>query len=325
MKLFPALALASATAIAALPAFAQTSWDLPLAWPAENYISVNAQTFADQVAEATKGDVEITTHPGGSLGYKGPEMFSTVRDGLVPIGDMLLQSLTGDNALLGLQSMPYLLESYEQQVEFQKYYRPLLEQIFAENNQKLLYTVPWPQQMVWTKKPITSIDDFAGIKVRSSDALATQIFAAAGMTPVQLPWGEVIPSLATGAIEAVGTSSPSAVDGSFWEFLKDGYTTRHTWNLNAVSVNLDAWNELSAEDQAAIEAVAKKLEPAFWQSAQDTDAKMIKLLAEHGVTVHDLDPATRDALRQRAEPIRAKLLETMDPRGKAVVDAFLAR
>lgn len=325
MKFFSMIALASAAALTAAPTLAQSAWDMPLAWPAENYISLNAKKFADEVQAATGGDVVITTHPGGSLGFKGPEMFSAVRDGLVPIGDMLLQSLTGDNALLGVQSLPYLMETYEQQVEFQKYYRPVLEEVFAENNQKLLYTIPWPQQMIWVKKDIKSIDDFAGIKVRSPDALATQIFAAAGMTPVQLPWGEVIPSLATGAIEGVGTSSPSAVDGSFWEFLTAGYTTRHTWNLNAVSVNLDAWNELSAEDQAKIEEIAKKLEPEFWQSAQDTDAKMIAELAEHGVKVRELDDATRAELRERSEPIRAKLLEGMDPRGKAAVEAFLAR
>lgn len=314
--------LAAILAFTAAPALAQTAWDLPLAWPAENYISVNAQRFADEVKTATDGAVSITIHPGGSLGFKGPEMFSAVRDGLVPIGDMLLQQQTGDNALLGLQSLPYLIDTYEEQVAFQEFYRPLLEEVFAENNQKLLYTVPWPQQQVFTKKEINSIDDFAGIKVRSSDSSATEIFRASGMTPVQLPWGEVIPSLATGAIDAVGTSSPSAVDGSFWEFLTHGYTTRHTWNLNAVSVNLDSWNALTEEQQDAIAETAKRMEPEFWQSAQDTDALQLKTLAEHGMVNGDLDDATRAELRSRAAPIREAEIQKMGPRAIAVVEAF---
>ncbi|HRP79842.1 MAG TPA: TRAP transporter substrate-binding protein [Aquamicrobium sp.] len=315
--------LAAAIALtAATPVLAETAWDLPLAWPAENYISVNAQKFADEVKTATDGEVAITIHPGGSLGFKGPEMFSAVRDGLVPIGDMLLQQQTGDNALLGLQSLPYLINTYEEQVAFQEFYRPLLEEVFSENNQKLLYTVPWPQQQVFTKKEINSIADFSGIKVRSSDSSATEIFRASGMTPVQLPWGEVIPSLATGAIDAVGTSSPSAVDGSFWEFLSHGYTTRHTWNLNAVSVNLDAWNALSEEHRTAILETAHRMEPDFWQSAQDTDASALKTLADHGMINGDLDDATRDELRKRAAPIREAEIEKMGPRAIAVVEAF---
>lgn len=314
---------ASAIALmVAAPASAQTAWDLPLVWPAENYISVNAKRFADEVTAVTNGEVTITTHPGGSLGFKGPDMFSAVRDGLVPIGDMLLQQQTGDNTLLGLQSLPYLLDSYEEQVAFQEYYRPLLDEVFSENNQKLLFTVPWPQQQVYTKKEINSIEDFAGIKVRSSDASATEIFRAAGMTPVQLPWGEVIPSLATGAIEAVGTSSPSAVDGSFWEFLTHGYTTRHTWNLDAISVNLDSWNQLSPENQQAILEAAARLEPEFWQSAQDTDAAQLELLAQNGITNAELDDATREELRNRAAPIREAEIARMGPRAATVVDAF---
>ncbi len=311
--------------LVATPALAEQKWDLPLAWPAENYISVNAAKFADEVAVATDGEVKITTHPGGSLGFKGPEMFASVRDGLVPITDMLLQQQVGDEPLLGLQSLPYLMTSYEEQVAFQEFYRPLLEELFAANNQKLLYTIPWPQQQVWTKKEINGIDDFAGIKVRSSDPSATEIFAASGMIPVQLPWGEVIPSLATGAIEAVGTSSPSAVDGAFWEFLTHGYPTRHTWNLNAMSVNLDAWNALSAEDQAAITEIATRLEPEFWQSAQDADAAQMKRLADEGMTLGDLSDETRAELRTRAEPIRAAAIEKMGPRAAEVVDAFLKR
>lgn len=319
------LGLAAAIALTATPALAETAWDLPLAWPAENYISVNAQRFADEVKTVTGGEVAITIHPGGSLGFKGPEMFSAVRDGLVPIGDMLLQQQTGDNVLLGLQSLPYLMNTYEEQVAFQEFYRPLLEEVFSENNQKLLYTVPWPQQQVYTKKEINSIADFSGIKVRSSDSSATEIFRASGMTPVQLPWGEVIPSLATGAIDAVGTSSPSAVDGSFWEFLTHGYTTRHTWNLNAVSVNLDSWNALSEEHRAAILEIAHRMEPGFWQSAQDADAEKLKVLADHGMVNGDLDDATRKELRERAAPIREAELQKMGPRALAVVEAFSKR
>ena len=326
MNRFQNIGLVSALALwSAAPAMAQTAWDLPVVWPAENYITVNTQRFAEEVAAVTEGEVKITIHPGGSLGFKGPDMFSSVRDGLVPIGDMLLQQQTGDNPLLGLQSLPYLIDTYEDQVTFQQFYRPVLNDVFAENNQKLLFTIPWPQQQVYTKKEITSIDDFSGIKIRSSDASATEIFRAAGMTPVQLPWGEVIPSLATGAIDAVGTSSPSAVDGSFWEFLTHGYATRHTWNLDAISVNLDAWNQLSPEQQQAISEAATRLEPEFWQSAQDADAMQLKTLAEHGIVNGELDDATRDELRRRAAPIRDAEIARMDPRGAQVVDAFEKR
>jgi len=306
-------------------AFSATNWDLPLAWPADNYIVKNAQVFADRVKETTNGEVVITLHPSGSLGFKGPEMVSVVRDGLAPIGDMLLNQQVGENALFGVQSLPYLIDSFEDLKAFDTMYRPVLDEVFQQNNQKLLYTVPWPQQQIYTKKEIKTVADLSGVKIRSYDKSSTEIFEAAKMIAVQLPWGEVIPSLAAGVIDAVATSSPSAVDGSFWEFLKYGYTTRQTWNTNAVTVNLDAWNALGDAERKAIEDAASSLQDSFWQSAADADAANMAKLAEHGLENRDLDAETRAKLKELAGPLREAALAGMDGKARELVEAFEAR
>ncbi len=118
-------------------------------------------------------------------------------------------------------------------------------------NQKFLYIVPWPRQYVYTKVDAKSVADLGGIKIRTYNKTTTGMFNRIGMTSVQLPWGEVVPSLAAGTIDAVTTSASSGVDGKFWEFLKYMYPTSHVWSSNVLSVNLDAWNKLSAKNQAA--------------------------------------------------------------------------
>lgn len=308
----------------ATPALAD-NWDLPLAWPADNYISVAAGTFADDVREATDRRVDITLHPGGSLGFKGPEMLGSVRDGLVPIGDMLLNQQVGDEPLLGLTSLPYFLSSAEELAEFEAYFRDQLAEIMQDNNQKLLYTIPWPQQQIWTKSEVTDLASLEGMKIRSYDRSSTDVFASAEMTPVQLPWGEVIPSLAAGAIDAVATSSPSAVDGSFWEFIDYGYPTRQTWNLNAMTVNLDTWNALEEADQMAILSIAEELQPTFWQAAQDEDVRNMELLTENGMTLAPISDELRATLVERAAPLREDVLEDLGDEARAVVEGFKTR
>lgn len=309
----------------ATPALAETHWDLPLTWAPDNYMVQNARKFADAVKEATGGEVVITLHPGGSLGYKGPEMLSAVRDGLVPIGDVFLNQQVGDEPLLGIQSLPYLMDSFEEMIEFQAYFRPLLDEIAARNNQKVIYTIPSPQQQIYTKVEIKTFADFSGIKIRSYDAASTKVFESAGMTPVQLPWGEVIPSLATGAIDAVATSAPFAVDGSFWEFLKYGYPTRQSWNLNAITVNLDAWADLDEEHRKAIEELGARLEPEFWQSAQDTDAAQMKVLEEQGMINGTIDDDIRAQLREKSVPLREAELKALGETAIKMVEAFESR
>ncbi|ASJ71922.1 Ectoine-binding periplasmic protein TeaA [Granulosicoccus antarcticus IMCC3135] len=313
----------AALMIATSPAMAD-NWDLPMAWPDGNFITTSAGTFADEVRVSTDGRVDITIHPGGSLGFKGPEMLGAVRDGLVPIADVFLPQQIGDEPLLGLPGLPFMFPSFDALESFDSFFREDLDEIMASHNQKVLFTIPWPAPQVWVDKEITDIESLAGIRVRTYDKTSTEVYGAAGMTPVQLPWGEVIPSLASGAIEGVVTSSSSAVDGSFWEFLSYGYPTAHSWNLDAMTVNLDSWNALSDEDQASISKIASDLQPAFWQAARAEDAQRMATLAEKGMTLGTVSAELHEALVSKAEPLRAEAIEKLGDKGKAIYEAYLA-
>lgn len=310
-------------ALATSPTLAD-DWDLPLAWPADNFISTSAGVFAEEVAKATEGRVDIKTHPGGSLGFKGPEMLGTVRDGIVPIGDVFLPQQIGDEPLLGLPGLPFMFGSFDELEAFDAYFRPEFDKIMEEHNQKVLYTIPWPAPQAWVKAEITDIDSMAGVKIRTYDKTSTKVYEAAGMTAVQLPWGDVIPSLAAGTIEGVVTSSSSAVDGSFWEFLTAGYPLAHSWNVNATTVNLDVWSALSDGDKAAIEAAASRLQPEFWQLARAEDAKNMKVLAEKGIIAGLVPEELRAEIVARSASVRDEALETMGDKAKVIIEGYLS-
>ena len=83
---------ASAAATLAMPAIGRAQGlklDLSTVWPDGNFHTKNCKRFAEEVAKATGGAVQIVVHSGGSLGYKGPEHLNAVRDGLVPMADIL--------------------------------------------------------------------------------------------------------------------------------------------------------------------------------------------------------------------------------------------
>ncbi|MGZ0189359.1 MAG: C4-dicarboxylate ABC transporter substrate-binding protein, partial [Alphaproteobacteria bacterium] len=178
-----ALAVAGAAAFtlaAAGPATAETSWDMPLAWPDGNFHVENAKTFAKVVGQVTGGEVKINIHPGGSLGFKGPEMLTAVRDGLVPIGDILLIQQSGENKLFGLEAQPYMVKNLDELATLHKRFVPELNKLLAKYNQKLLYIVPWPRQYVYTKVNPTAIGGLKGIKIRTYNSSTTDMFNRIG-------------------------------------------------------------------------------------------------------------------------------------------------
>jgi len=81
-------------------AAAATSLDLATVWPDGNFHTTNAKRFAEEVGKVTGGDVKINVQAGGSLGFKGPEQLRAVRDGLVPLADILTSSRSATSRCL---------------------------------------------------------------------------------------------------------------------------------------------------------------------------------------------------------------------------------
>lgn len=310
-------------ALGALTAQAATNWDMSVVWPEGNFHTQNAMDFADKVKEVTDGEVQITVHPGGALGIKGPEGMVAVKDGLVPIADILLNQQVGEAPLLGIESVPYLAPSADELKILQKHARPVYEEIAKKYNQKILFIVPWPGQALYSNRPVDSRKEIAGLKMRVVDKNGHEFFSKLGAAPLQLPWGEVVPALAAGTIEGVTTSSSSGVDGKFWEFL--GSMNRLNWQSasNMVNVNLDAWNALEPEHQAAIEKLAKEMEPEFWERSRKEDETKLKTLADNGIKITEPSPAFKEELLETAEPMWKEFMERV-PEAKPVIEAYRA-
>lgn len=317
-----ARAVGVAAAVFALggAAQAQVKWDLPSPYPESNFHVQNVKRFAEEVK---KTGVDITVHSGGSLGFKGPDMLKTLRDGLVPISDVTFIMLGGDLPVLDIEAQPYVVSTPEEHLLLWKRFRPHADEMFKKWNQKILYVVPWPRQYLYTKEPMTKLEDLRGIKIRTYNKTTTDMFNRVGMSAVMLPWGEVIPALAAGTIGSVTTSASSGVDGKFWEFMKHMYPVSHVWASNGTVVNLDAWNALKPEQRAEIEAIAKRMEPEFIKVALGEDAKQVKTLVDNGVKLGGADPAILKQMQELTKPMVTEFMQK-NPIGAQVINEFLA-
>lgn len=314
---------AAALAVQAIPAAAQVKWDLSTVWPETNFHTQNARRFADEVKKATNGAVEITVKSGGQLGFKGPEHLRAVRDGLVPMADILNIQQIGDEPLLGTEGIPFLVGNGDELKVLHKYLRAEYEKVAEKNNQKMLYTVPWPTQYLHLKAKSDTVDGLKGIKVRVPDKNAADMVNAFGMSGILIPWGETIPALASGAVAGVSTSAVSGVDGKFWEFLKYVYPTNHVWSSQIVTVNLNEWKKLKPEQRQAIEETAKRLEPEFWAASVKADTDSLARLKEGGMEVVEIPPAMMAEFRARSAPLLDAFLKRV-PAAEKAVRAYLA-
>jgi TRAP-type C4-dicarboxylate transport system substrate-binding protein len=290
---------------------AQGALKLPLAtvWPDGNFHTINAKRFADEVKTATSGAVEIDVKSGGQLGFKGPEQLRAVRDGLVPMADVLNIQQIGDEPILGVEGIPFICNNVDELKVLHKYLRPEYEKVALRNNQTILYMVPWPTQYLHLKVKVESLDGLKGIKIRVPDKNAQDMCAAIGMAPALIPWGETIAALSSGAVAGVSTSAVSGVDGKFWEFLKFFHQTNHAWSCQMVTINNDTFKKISPDNQKIMVELAKKLEPDFWASSLKADADSAKRLTEGGMQMVIPSPQMMADLRKKTEPMIADFIK----------------
>ena len=309
---------------AASPAFAQSvTMNLADVLPESNFMVTAEKQFAERVAEATEGRVAINVLAGGALGFKGPELLAAVRDGLVPMANMPGVQQNGEDRIFDTEGLPFLVNNQEELAVLHTYLRPAFDTVAAEYNQKFLYMVPTPSQFLYTNVETDTLDGLANLKARAGDKSGVDVLNALGLAGIFMPWGEVIPALASKRVDAVLTSATSAVDGRFWEFLDYIYLVNGTGLSHIVTINLDAWNGLSPEDQASIESIAAELQPEFWalSAAQGTDA--LKILQDNGMSIVDYPAEMRSDMLDRTRPLLDEKLAQM-PASQPVVAEYLA-
>lgn len=315
------LAVATTALLFSVAAFAQIKLDISVPWGPNEFHTLNAIAFADRVKKETNGEIVMTARPGGELGVKANESVRAISEGVVPMGDLALFQNASRGAVLGVEALPFLVADYDQLKVLHKSFRPIWEGVLAKNNQKVLYMVPWPNQFFFMKKPLASIDDLKGVKMRTLDKLSTDWVNRLGMVPVQMTNLEILQALGSGMLEGVPTSAGTAVAQKYWDFMKYGYETNHTWASNVMSINMDTWKKFTPAQQATIERIAHEMEPGFWEVSKRDHATKVAELKSKGMTVEPMPKAILDQMRARTTPLWETYAKPMgDEAVKALAD-----
>ena len=313
----------AAAAVAVAGAAQAEKWDMPMAYSASNFHSATGERFASCVTHGTGGDLEIVTHPGGSL-FKGGEIKRAIQTGQVPIGERLLSGHQNEDILFGFDSVPFLATSFEDSSKLWEAAKPELMALLDAQGLHLLYSVPWPPQGLYFKKEINSVADMEGIKFRSYNPATARIAELAGMTPVQIEAAEISQAFATGVAESMISSGSTGYDRKVWEHLTHFYLVDAWLPRNYVMVNADAWNGLDPAVQKVIDGCASLAEYAgYWRSVQYTDFT-VNALASNGMTVGPAGDTLRSELKGFGEIMTAEWLDKAGAQGQAIVDAFKA-
>jgi len=319
--IFARLIVAATASLFATLAWAQTKWDMPTPYPDGEFHTVNVKLFAADVRRATNNQLDITVHSNGSL-IKHPDMLRAVSTGQVNIAELLLGQFGNEDPVFAADNVPFVAVGYDQAWKFYQAQKPLLEKRLLARGARLLYTVAWPGQGIYTKSVLKSVADLKGVKFRTYSPQTARLAELLGASPTVIQVPEIAQAFATGTVHAMITSSATGTSTKAWEFVKNYYLTNAFHPKNVIAVNERAFQRLPEAQKKALLDSAAAAEQRGWDLSKQREQAANKQLADNGMTLHTPDPAMRAAFIKVGDTILAEWQKAAGADGEAIIKMY---
>ena len=274
--------------------------------------------WAAAVEKATNGRVKLQMLPKAPMAAAGT--FDGVRDGLVDVSYVTASYTPARHPLPLLAELPGSGGSAEvNSVAYNRIHWKYLQQANEYKGVKLLGVFTHgPGQMFSVKKPVTSVADLAGMKVRSGGGISEASAKALGASPLVKPAPESYELLSSGVADATFFPSESIKSFNLDKVVK--HATYFPGGFYSSSfgffMNEDKWNKLSKQDQDAITSVSGEALARLAGKAWDAADKVgIEALKAAGVTMVDANPAFVADVRKRTEPLINDWIKAANAKG----------
>lgn len=276
-----------------------------------------AKHFAQEVKAKSNGqlEVEVLTLPdyekkynnGGAL--KHDDVVRYIQSGKIEMSQTYTTSLGSLDKDMFVLDLPFLFRDHQHATKVLegKIGSSLLAGLEKENVKGLAFTYSGGYRIIPGDKAITSIEQFKGLKLRTSfSPVAQDTFALLGATPVPMDLDSVAGAKKQGKIQAGESTYPRFYELKQNEYSKVLNDTGHSLFLTSIIMNGNFWKNLNPKLQqvvreAAIDAARLERE----QSIADAEATKEKCRQE-GINVVDLSPAERQKFIQKTKPIYQK-------------------
>lgn len=280
---------------------AQTIWDMPTEYPENAMPGVGLTAFKKHVAESSAGKLEIRPSFDAKAGIKSAGMLAAIAEGRVQAGDAFAGALEAEDPIFALPSLPFLVASTADAKRLADIARPHLAAALQKKGLRLLYLTPWPPSGIWSKMPLRSPPDLAGLSIRTYDKISTEVFLGVGAKAASISFADTMPKLVDGRINAVLSSGDGGAGRKLWEFLPCFTEITYSLPLSIASVSQSAYDGLSQDTRTAVDAASRQTESELWLALSTRLEENYRRMRQNGVAIDTTpEPQIVEALRTGA-------------------------
>jgi TRAP-type C4-dicarboxylate transport system substrate-binding protein len=284
--------------------------------------------WIEEINKKGKGKIKITLFPAGALG-KAPEQYDLAEKGIADFSYHLADYTPGRFPLTTVFSLPFMVPSGEKVSEAMwKLYQANDKYKEEYSKVKVLALFGHPGGHFHTvKKPIKTIADFKGLKIRTANPAISEALKIWGAIPVAMPITETYQSLGRGVIDGTVLVWEGMQVFKLNEVCKYGTVADLYTMPMMIVMNKDKWESLPADLKELIDStsgleLSKKAGAAF----DGMEIPFRKLSLKNGMKEIILSPEEKEKLRKSTMPLRDSWVKEYTEKGypaQEILDAAL--
>lgn len=281
MGALTALALAAGTTLAQ----AETTLTLGDIYAADHSNTLADKRFAELVAERSKGEIKIEVYSDATLGNER-ELAESVVSGSVDIAPSGMSGIGRFFPELQVLELPYIYKDLDHMQRVAEVIAPDVQAAFeAQGVHNLGFLFLGPRSIA-SKRPINTIEDMEGLKLRVPESPLYIGFARAlNAVPTPIPFPEVYSAIETGVAEA-SEGEPATLSTTKWyEVTKSVSLTKHIWHFRFIPVNAAKFDALEPEQQEILKQAAAEAQAYQASLVNDFNTKALDEMKNAGVTI----------------------------------------
>jgi TRAP-type C4-dicarboxylate transport system substrate-binding protein len=319
-------AVAAAALLAGSLSVQATELRLSHQWSTKDVRHQVAQIVADEVAAAGV-DLDIKIFPSKSL-FKPREQYKPLSRGQLDMTVFPLSYAGGQRPAYNLTLMPGLVKNHDHAARLnESAFMEAIEAIMAEDDVMVLVHGYLAGGFAGKEKCITGPADVQGLQTRAAGKAFEQMLAGAGASIASMASSEIYNAMQTGVLNAANTSSSSFVSYRIHEQVSC-YTPAGDFALwfmyQPLLMNKTAFDNLNADQQAALLAAAEKAEAHYLAEAKKEDAASAEVFRDNGVEIAEMTAEEFDAWRALAQETSYKAFIEEAPGGQELLDLALS-
>jgi tripartite ATP-independent transporter DctP family solute receptor len=289
----------------------------------ENHpITKASRRFAETISDKTDGKVTIQVMPGGSLGGE-IEMHDMIASKTLDLGCFGSGVPSSYNPEFQILLMPYLWKDWQTMIAFSKSdVMDSMNEKYTEKSKVRVLASNWNQgeRVTLSKRPINSIADFKGLKIRVPQLPSwIDMWKMVDANPTPIPFPEVYSALQQGVVDAVESPTNFMYSSSFYEQAKYLVRTNHVMYFNMVFMNDALFQGMSKELQNIFIEAAVEAGDYQNQLVQDQLKDFEQKLKDEGVSFTDID---LQKMSQIMQPLYEKWEDQFGAEIRAEIEAF---